>query len=268
MATVTKVSAQKRPGRYNIFLEGKYAFSVAEKTLTNFVLLPGKELTSQQIEKIKQYDADAQASNLAARYLNYEPRSIYELLTYLKKHQITSEAAKAAVQELTDLGYLDDREYCRLFIKNNLQVGKSGPRDLERKLRQKGVAPDLIEETLAQVTADDWLKIGTKVIKSLPRQLGRYSYSELKRKMQTRLLSHGFTSELARAVISQSNLQADDQLQQQALIKQGLKAYRRYRNLPLSQRRYKTKNYLFQHGFQSGEIDLFLDGSLVDLEHE
>ena len=112
MATVTKVSAQKRPGRYNIFLEGKYAFSVAEKTLTNFVLLPGKELTSQQIEKIKQYDADAQASNLAARYLNYEPRSIYELLTYLKKHQITSEAAKAAVQELTDLGYrveLDDR---------------------------------------------------------------------------------------------------------------------------------------------------------------
>ena len=27
---ITKVSAQRRPGRYNIFLDGKYAFSASE----------------------------------------------------------------------------------------------------------------------------------------------------------------------------------------------------------------------------------------------
>ncbi|MDN6040204.1 MAG: recombination regulator RecX, partial [Lactobacillus sp.] len=41
---ITKVSAQRRPGRYNIFLDGKYAFSASEKTVSEFVLLKGKEL--------------------------------------------------------------------------------------------------------------------------------------------------------------------------------------------------------------------------------
>ena len=69
MAIITKVSAQKRPGRYNIFLDGHYAFSVSEKTLAEFVLLKGQELTDQQIDQVRSFDADAKATELAARYL-------------------------------------------------------------------------------------------------------------------------------------------------------------------------------------------------------
>ena len=49
MAIITKVSAQKRQGRYNIFLDQEYAFSVSEKTLAEFVLLKGQELSPQKI---------------------------------------------------------------------------------------------------------------------------------------------------------------------------------------------------------------------------
>ncbi|MCT6822163.1 MAG: recombination regulator RecX, partial [Lactobacillus apis] len=41
MPIITKVSSQKRPGRYNIFLDGKYAFSASEQTIAKFVLLKG-----------------------------------------------------------------------------------------------------------------------------------------------------------------------------------------------------------------------------------
>lgn len=48
---ITKVSAQRRPGRYNIFLDGKYAFSASEKTIAEFVLLKGKELMMIKLNK-------------------------------------------------------------------------------------------------------------------------------------------------------------------------------------------------------------------------
>ncbi|MCT3613901.1 recombination regulator RecX, partial [Lactobacillus acidophilus] len=104
---ITKISAQRRQGRYNIFLDNKYAFSASEKTVAEFVLLKGKELNAEEVEEIRQFDADAKASDLAAHYLSYEPRTIFEVLQYLKKHDISDEAANNAVGQLNELGYLD-----------------------------------------------------------------------------------------------------------------------------------------------------------------
>ena len=59
MAIISKISAQRKPGRYNIFLDGKYAFSASEKTVAQFILLKGKEISDQDIEKIKRFDLDA-----------------------------------------------------------------------------------------------------------------------------------------------------------------------------------------------------------------
>lgn len=84
MTIITKISAQKRLGRYNIFLDNQYAFSLSEKTIANFVLLKGKELTDNDIEKIQKFDTDAKASELATKFLSYEPRTVYEVLQYLK----------------------------------------------------------------------------------------------------------------------------------------------------------------------------------------
>ncbi|MBA1393524.1 recombination regulator RecX, partial [Lactobacillus sp. XV13L] len=48
MPIITKVSAQKRPGRYNVFLDGQYAFSASEQTIAEFILLKGQELSAEQ----------------------------------------------------------------------------------------------------------------------------------------------------------------------------------------------------------------------------
>lgn len=263
---ITKVSAQKRPGRYNIFLDGRYAFSASEKTVAEFVLLKGKELDQAQVEKIKQFDADAKASDLAAHFLSYEPRTIFEVLQYLKKHDISDEAANNAVAQLNELGYLDDEQYASLFIKNNLRVGSDGPKQLLRKLTQKGVDPEISQNQIEDVDEADWLEVGQKVIKSLLHQEGKISQRELKRKMTTRLLSHGFDSALSTEIVAQLDWQADDEMQLAAIKKQGIKAYKRFRSLNESERNLKIKRYLFSHGFSSGEISAFLAGEIVPLD--
>lgn len=263
---ITKVSAQKRPGRYNIFLDGKYAFSAGEKTVAEFVLLKGKELDDEQVEKIRQFDADAKASDLAAHFLSYEPRTIFEVLQYLKKHEISDEAANSAVNQLNELGYLDDRQYAKLFIKNDLRVGSDGPKSLLRKLTQKGVDPEISQTELDEVMDEDWIEVGQRVIKSMIHQAGKLAHRELKRKMKTKLLMHGFDGGISSEIIASLDLEDDEDLQMQALKKQGIKAYKRFRRYDESECKFRMKKYLFSHGFSTSEIDEFLNGEVINFD--
>lgn len=263
---ITKVSAQKRPGRYNIFLDGKYAFSAGEKTVAEFVLLKGKELDDEQVEKIRQFDAAAKASDLAAHFLSYEPRTIFEVLQYLKKHEISDEAANSAVNQLNELGYLDDRQYAKLFIKNGLRVGSDGPKSLLRKLTQKGVDPEISQTELDEVMDEDWIEVGQRVIKSMIHQAGKLAQRELKRKMKTKLLMHGFDGGISSEIIASLDLEDDEDLQMQALKKQGIKAYKRFRRYDESECKFRMKKYLFSHGFSTSEIDAFLNGEVINFD--
>lgn len=263
---ITKVSAQKRPGRYNIFLDGKYAFSAGEKTVAEFVLLKGKELDDEQVEKIRQFDAAAKASDLAAHFLSYEPRTIFEVLQYLKKHEISDEAANSAVNQLNELGYLDDRQYAKLFIKNDLRVGSDGSKSLLRKLTQKGVDPEISQTELDEVMDEDWIEVGQRVIKSMIHQAGKLAQRELKRKMKTKLLMHGFDGGISSEIIASLDLEDDEDLQMQALKKQGIKAYKRFRRYDESECKFRMKKYLFSHGFSTSEIDAFLNGEVINFD--
>lgn len=263
---ITKVSVQKRPGRYNIFLDGKYAFSAGEKTVAEFVLLKGKELDDEQVEKIRQFDAAAKASDLAAHFLSYEPRTIFEVLQYLKKHEISDKAANSAVNQLNELGYLDDRQYAKLFIKNDLRVGSDGPKSLLRKLTQKGVDPEISQTELDEVMDEDWIEVGQRVIKSMIHQAGKLAQRELKRKMKTKLLMHGFDGGISSEIIASLDLEDDEDLQMQALKKQGIKAYKRFRRYDESECKFRMKKYLFSHGFSTSEIDAFLNGEVINFD--
>ena len=266
MAIITKVSAQKRPGRYNIFLDGHYAFSVSEKTLAEFVLLKGQELTDQQIDQVRSFDADAKATELAARYLGYEPRTIKEVHDYLVKHEISEAAAASAIGELADLGYLNDPEYARLFIKNDLKVGQSGPKAVSRDLQRKGLDQETAADAIAEVAAADWIAVGQRLVKSLIRQQGKIAQKEVKRKMQAKLFSHGFTSTLAAAVVDSFDFNDSEEEQLEALKRQGIKAYKRFRRYDEGIREQKIKQYLYVHGFSTSEIAAFLSGEVIDLD--
>ena len=266
MPIITKVSSQKRPGRFNIFLDGKYSFSAAEQTVAEFVLLKGQELSEEQIVAIKQFDADAKATNIAANYLSYEPRTVFEVLQYLNKHGIDNESAQAAVSQMTEMGFLDDAKYAQLLVRQNLRIGTDGPLSVSNKLKQKGIDPEIIDNALAEVDDDKWLDAGKRVLKSMRSKVGKLAKRELEKKMTVKLLSHGFSSSLASTIIAQIDLPQNDEDQTEALKKQGIKAYKRFRRLPESERQIKIRNYLFTHGFASNEIDAFLAGEIIPLD--
>ena len=266
MPIITKVSSQKKPGRYNIFLDGQYAFSASERTIAEFVLLKGQELSNEKVEAVKQFDADAKATSMASIFLSYEPRTVYEVLQYLSKHGIAEQSAQSAIRELSEMGFLDDRQYVNLVLQQNLRIGTDGPLSLARKLEQKGIDPEIIQQAFEQVDEEQWQEPGLRVLRSLKSKIGQIAQLELERKMRTKLLSHGFASDLSTAIVAQSNLQTNQVAQLAALKKQGIKAYKRFRRLNKSEREIKIRNYLYAHGFSSSEIESFLQGEIIPLD--
>ena len=61
MKKITKIEAQKRKGRYNVYLDGQYAFPVAESVLIKYRLMKGMELDQNQIAQVTTDDQIAKA---------------------------------------------------------------------------------------------------------------------------------------------------------------------------------------------------------------
>ncbi|QNQ83285.1 recombination regulator RecX [Lactobacillus sp. PV037] len=266
MQIITKVSRQKRKGYYNIFLNNSFAFGVSERTLSEYRLLVGVELTDEQIKVIKQFELNDKALQVAINYLSYQPRTVGEIKQYLHKKEVGQEAVENIIIQLTNLGYLDDEKYADLFIKNDLRVGKDGPKTLIFKLTQKGIAKNISEPLIEKIVPEDWIEAGIRLTNSLRNQTGRLTLKEIQRKAKTKLISHGFTSELSDLVIEALDLQEDASERIEALKKQASKAWRRYRNNDEYTRKQKVRRALYQHGFSGSEIDDFLNGEIMDLQ--
>ena len=87
MAKISKIEAQKRPGRYNIYLDGKYAFAVAESVLIKYRLMKGMELDQAQLAQISNDDEIARTYNKMLDYLAHQLRTehdVYEKMRQLK----------------------------------------------------------------------------------------------------------------------------------------------------------------------------------------
>ena len=127
------------------------------------------------------------------------------------------------------------------------------------------MSTEIIQNCLDEFEDQDWQEAGTRLVHSLIHQQGKLASKEIIRKAKTKLLSHGFSSDIADLIVDALDLNNDDQEQLEALKKQGIKVYKRYRNQDEFTRKQKVKRYLFQHGFSSTEIDSFLNGEVIDL---
>ncbi|SUP53035.1 Regulatory protein recX [Weissella viridescens] len=53
MPVVTKVTQQKRPGRYNIYLDDEFAIAVDENILIRFDLFKGTEVSDTMLAEVQ-----------------------------------------------------------------------------------------------------------------------------------------------------------------------------------------------------------------------
>jgi regulatory protein len=196
--TITRLEQQqKQKDRVNVYLDGEFAFGL--NMLDAAMLRKGQILTEDEITQMRDQDAVIKAFDQAVRYLSYRPRSRQEIQQYLKGKEIPPETQERAITRLETAGYLDDRAFARFWIENRTQFQPRGPHALRYELRQKGIAPTLIEELLRETVDVD--AAAYQAASAHGRRLRGLTHREYRQKMGAFLQRRGFAYSTASQII-------------------------------------------------------------------
>ncbi|MFB9975887.1 recombination regulator RecX [Pallidibacillus thermolactis] len=273
MPVISKISVQKNnKERYNIFFSSgeaeEYAFSVSEDVLIEYDLRKGKELRNEDIERITNRETIQKAYNLSLQFLSYRMRSEKEVQTYLEERNFSKETIQEVQYRLRERRYVDDAEFTKAFIKTQINTTDKGPKLIQNELKKKGIANHYIEQFMSLYTEDIQQEKAINLCKKMTGKKKNISTVQLKRDMQMSLMRKGYEHSTIQKAISISMQGIDEEQNEAAIIVQGEKALRKYRNEPLDKRKIKVKQFLYRKGFSLDVIDKFIDEKIAECETE
>ncbi len=81
------------------------------------------------------------------RFLNYRPRSAYEVAAKMKKNGFSEQVISQTVAYLKTTGQINDQQFARLWTESRLKK-PFGIRRIRMELQHKGIDPDIIASIL------------------------------------------------------------------------------------------------------------------------
>lgn len=105
--------------------------------------------------------------NYAYFYLRFRPRSKKEMVDYLtkkaKRYRWPEDIVGKAIEELVELGLIDDVKFCEWFVEQRSAIKPKGIFLLKRKLSQYGVPKEVVDEYFASNEQDE-VQMATKAV--------------------------------------------------------------------------------------------------------
>ena len=153
MPIITRLSQQLRdPSRVNVFLDGKYAFSLSAEEVIKRGLKVSQPLSTIEVSVLSSLSKDEKVFAKVINFLSYRPRSVREVTDRLYQYlgPDEQETKAALVKRLKKLGYLNDLEFARWFAQSRRANRPRSLRQLSSELYAKGVSKEVISQVLGE----------------------------------------------------------------------------------------------------------------------
>jgi len=92
---------------------------------------------------------------LAYRFIDRRERTTAEVRMRLEREELPADEVDSALAELTELGYLDDARFARVFAEDKRNLGDWGSERIERALLERGIDPRLVAAVGSGSATDD-----------------------------------------------------------------------------------------------------------------
>lgn len=170
--TVTGI-VPKGKKRFKVYLDGQYAFSLSRPLVREISL--EEQLDDARIEELTALDRQETAYRQAHRLLAVRPRSERELRIRFDRQGVDQPDQEAVLNRLKIEGLLDDAAFARAWIDNRMEFRPRGAWALRSELRGKGVANEVIDQTLEDFNEEEAARraarAGTRRYKHLSPEL-------------------------------------------------------------------------------------------------
>lgn len=202
---ITSIEKQKKEGRFNIFLDGEFAFGLYKETIYEFGLRVNDEMTPKQAEEIKTRDEIGFGKRVAYRFLNYKQRSEKEVRKKLNEKKLSESSIDIVISSLKDLKYINDESYAKSYIQSKILRKPEGKRVLKMKLVDKGIPKDIAENIISeQYPPETETEKAADLLKKYEKKVRAKTPVEKKQKCFRFLLSKGFDFDTINEVLRQN----------------------------------------------------------------
>ncbi len=192
---ITKISpAVKTAGRYNIYVDHKYSFSLDELQLVQCGIAKGQEIDADKLEALKSDSAYGKNYIRAIDLISRRYRSEHEIRDYARRKSWTADNTERVIKRLYQHGYLDDARFAQLYSSSRYQSGRYSLKRIRLDLTKKGIRSDLINQVLAQY--DDTTALNQLIAKK------RAKYND-DQKLTAYLIRNGFRYDDVRRALDQ-----------------------------------------------------------------
>jgi len=190
MSIITRLQAGKKRGkRVNVFLDGKYAFSLQAEVAVKEGLHIGQELPADYVESLLRVDDSQRGLDAATRYLGYRPRSESELRQRLQQRGFTGGVVEVVLAKLREQGLVDDEAFARFWKENRDSFSPRSQWLTRLELRRKGVDDEILNQVVGAIDDGD---NAYRAALGKARHLSLADYQVFRRRLGDYLRRRGF----------------------------------------------------------------------------
>lgn len=214
----------KNPDRVNVFVDGKYSFSLDVAQVVDFKLKVGQEISEEKLAEYKNASEFGKLYQRALEWVLVRPRSVKETKDYLHKKltmpssgrsslpssrgsslssrsncglpsEDIAEFSRSIIERLTLKSYLDDQRFAEWYVENRFVKKGVSQKRLKMELMKKGVSAAIIEEVLGSRNDEE------EIAKIIAKKRTKYDDEKL---MQY-LCRQGFSYDLVREALEKED---------------------------------------------------------------
>lgn len=200
MPLITSIKLQKNKKRANVYLDGKFGFSVDNFNLLKFGLKEGKEISEKEVAGIVEEVEGERIWEKLLKFVSFRQRTEKEVEDWFVRKKVPATLVKKYLKKLKKLGLLDDRRFACAFIEDRLSFNPKPKKVLLLELVKKGVPKSVAEEVLSEFEFDEEFQIKSLLMKHQSRWKN-LDQAAAKQKKARFLANKGYSWELIKKIV-------------------------------------------------------------------
>ncbi len=233
-------------------------FKLSEDILIEYNFINNKILTESEYTLLHTLANYSKIYTKTLGFIAFKMRTESEVAIYLQEKDCNEKYIIEIIEKLKRLNYINDKMYCKNYVKHQFEINKKGPKLIIDELKKKNVKLEYINESIKLLSFE---MINDKIL-SLIHYYDKInrgkSINKLKESILRHLLVKGFDYELIMPILSNysfANNNDDRQLLQKEFTKVYNKLQKKYQDYELKRKVIKT---LMNKGFNYDDITSIL----------
>lgn len=200
---ITRIEPQqKAENRFNVYLDGAFAFGLEGEVLIRHHLHEGDEIAESMIDDVLLSEERSRAKKKALALLSHSARSAGEIRRRLLEAGFSERTTVRVVDDFIRVGLLDDKAFALSYARSRLLQRAMGKRLLRMELLQKGIDEESAEAAAAEAYGPaSETDLAKQLVEKRKGGLPQDDKRKMKQKLSDMLFRRGFEWDVISAVV-------------------------------------------------------------------